>query len=432
MKTPLTAQFTAAELQQKILPLRQRAEVENKWLKSRLDDLLPSLMQRENLDMWIVTSREYNEDPVILSLLPQPDMYARRRTILVFHRKADGRVERLTISRYGFGDFYQTVWEPEKEEQLACLARVVRAREPESIGLNISDTFAFGDGLTHNDHDWITAALGEDYAAKVRSAERLAVGWLEHRTAPELSAYSGIVSIGSAIIAEAFSSRVIHPGITTTQDVVWWMRQKMLALGVQAWFQPTVDLQGLGDPFPPVGKPAKNPRILIQPGDMLHCDVGFYYLGLATDQQRLAYVLKPGETDAPAGLKAGLAEGNRLQDIHLSAMLLGRSGNQVLEDALARAHAEDLDAMIYTHPIGVHGHAAGPIIGLWDQQGGVPGGGSYPLFDNTCYAIELNVKERVPEWDNQLVMFALEEDSALQAGKMHWLDGRQTAFHLIG
>ena len=245
--------------------------------------------------------------------------------------------------------------------------------------------------------------------------------------------YPGICAIGHAIIREAFSSRVIQPGITSTDDVVWWMRQKMLDLGLQAWFQPTVDLQGFGEAFPGFFlKDKREPRTIIQPGDMLHCDVGFYYLGLATDQQQLAYVLKPAESDAPRGLRNGLAEANHLQELHLDAMQIGKTGNQVLAEALKNAKNEDIQAMIYTHPLGVHGHAAGPTIGLWDKQGGVPGQGDYPVYDQTCYAIELNVQKPIPDWNNQVVMFALEEDLALVNGEKHWLDGRQTAFHLIG
>ncbi|MFZ5916442.1 MAG: M24 family metallopeptidase [Chloroflexota bacterium] len=425
-------QVPADAYKNKILPLRARAEVRNTWLTQRLDEVLAELMQREGFDMWIVAAREYNEDPVIMTLLPEPAMSARRRTILVFGLDADGRLERLTLDRYGHGDFYRAAWNPDEEDQYDCLARIVRERDPQSIGLDVSENFAFADGLTHNEYTNIAAALGEPYTARIKGAERLAVGWLERRIPPELTVYRGIVEIGHAIIAEAFSNLVVQPGITTTDDVVWWMRQKMLDLGLQAWFQPTVDIQARGEPFAPIGKKEQERRKLIQPGDMLHCDVGFVYLGLATDQQQLAYVLEPGESEAPAGLRAGLAEGNRFQDIHLEAMAVGRTGNQVLRVALEKAKGEGLNPMLYTHPIGYHGHAAGPTIGLWDQQGGVPGRGDYELFDDTCYSIELNVKKAIPEWDGQEVMFGLEEEAALSGGRMYWLDGRQTAFHLIG
>jgi hypothetical protein len=416
----------------KILPLRAQAEVRNRWLKERLETVIPDLMQREGFDLWLIIAREYNEDPVIMTLLPEPAMAARRRTILVFARQTDGTVERLTLDRYGHGDYYAKGWEPDKEDQFACLHRVVSERDPQVIGLNYADDFAFGDGLTYSEQRNVLAALGETYVPRVRSAERLCVGWLERRIPAELTVYPGIVEMGHALIAEAFSSRTLQPGITTTADVVWWFRQKMQDLGLRAWFQPSVEIQAPGISFEgPAGGGKEATRQVILPGDLLHCDVGFYYLGLATDQQQHAYVLKPGETDAPPGLRQALAAGNRLQEIHLAEMQVGRTGNEVLKAALTRATAEGITPSIYSHPLGYHGHAAGPVIGLWDQQEGVPGKGDYPLFDDTCYSIELNIKQAVPEWDNQLVRIALEEDAVLRGGQISWLAGRQTSFYLI-
>ncbi|MDQ2786812.1 MAG: M24 family metallopeptidase [Chloroflexota bacterium] len=416
-------------LRERVLPLRARAVVRNDWLKQRLDTILPAVMAREGFDMWIIAAREYNEDPVIMTLLPEPSMAARRRTILVFSRRSDGSVERLTLDRYGFGEFYTKGWDPEAEEQDACLARVVRERDPQTIGLDISATFAFGDGLTHHEYTRI-AALGEELMARTTSAERLCVGWLERRIPAELEVYPSIIGIGHAIIAEAFSSRTIQPGSTTTDDVVWWMRQTMLDAGLQAWFQPTITIQSPGEAWDAIQR-TDDRRTLIQHGDLLHCDMGFYYLGLATDHQQHAYIRKPGETAAPAGLVAALAAGNRLQDILRRAMTVGHSGNTVLREALADARDAGLTPSIYTHPLGYHGHAAGPTIGLWDRQDGVPGNGDYPLYDNTCYSIELNVRHPVPEWGGQEVRIALEEDAVLTGGTVSWLAGRQTEFHVI-
>ncbi len=417
---------TAEDYRDKILPLRQRAEVKNRWLRHRLETVLPEIMRREGFDMWIVVAREYNEDPVIMTLLPEPMMYARRRTILVFHLKKDGSLERLVLSRYGIKDFYEGVWDPNEEEQYDRLAGIVKERDPKVIGVNVSETFKFGDGLTHGEYLLLRAALGEEYMSRTKGAERLAVGWLERRTEDEITAYPSLVEITHAIVAEAFSGRVIHPGITTTDDVVWWMRQKMLDLGLQAWFQPSVDIQAPGQKYD-----AEDKRKLIKPGDLLHCDIGFYYLGLATDIQQNAYVLKAGEEDAPEGLKAALSNANRLQEIHAEAMVAGRTGNVILKAALETAKVEGINASIYTHPLGHHGHAAGPTIGLWDRQEGVPGRGDYELFDDTCYAIELNAKKEVPEWGGQEVRMALEQDGAFTGGKLHFMAGRQTDLYLI-
>jgi hypothetical protein len=419
-------------MKQNILPLRQQANIRNQWLRQRLDQLMPELMARENFDMWLVIAREYNEDPLIMTLLPEPEMAARRRTILVFARNNDGRVDRLTLSRYGQPGFYESGWNPDEETQQQCLARIVRQRDPQRIGLNFSPTYAFGDGLSLHEYQRLGEALGSEWMNRTASAERLCVGWLERRIEPELIVYPGIVAIGHTIIAEAFSSSVIHPGLTTTEDVVWWMRQTMQDMGLHAWFQPTIEIQAPGQPFDPGYSEESEKRTLILPGDLLHCDMGFIYLALATDQQQHGYVLKPGETDAPEGLKAALAAANRIQDIHMAAMQIALTGNEVLAAVRQQAEAESIAATIYSHPLGYHGHAAGPTIGLWDQQGGVPGRGDYPLFDDTAYSIELNIQQPVPEWENQIVRIALEEDAILSGGKMRWLAGRQTALHLIG
>ncbi|NJN17627.1 MAG: M24 family metallopeptidase [Oscillochloris sp.] len=409
-----------------ILPLREQAELRNRWLHERLATLLPELMARAELDMWLVIAREYNEDPVVMTLLPEPEMSARRRTILVFTRLEDGTVERITLSRYGYGEFYTTAWNPDQEEQYACLARIIAERDPQRIGVNRSSTFAFGDGLSSSEYERLTEAIGATYAPRLVGAEQMAIGWLERRIPAELAVYPELVAIGHQLIATAFSREVINPGVTTTADVVWWMRQAMHDAGLRAWFQPTISIQAPGQSFD-----AAEPRTLIQPGDLLHCDVGFVYLGLCTDQQQHAYVLRTGEREAPEGLCVALAAGNQLQDILLDSMRPGLSGNEVLRTTRERAAAAGLTPSIYTHPLGYHGHAAGPTIGLWDRQEGVPGAGDYPLFDQTVYSIELNAITPVPEWDDQPVRMALEEDALLSDGAMDWLDGRQTDLHLI-
>ena len=331
------------------------------------------------------------------------------------------------MSRYGYEGFYEAVWQPDEEEQYACLARLVRERDPKRIGVNMSPTFAFGDGISHTEHRQISQALGEPYSSRLVSAEGLCVGWLERRLPEEIAAYPRLVEMGHQIIARAFSSEVIHPGITTTDDVVWWMRQTMQDAGLSAWFQPTIDVQSPGSSF----EFTESPCVTIQPGDLLHCDMGFHYLGLATDQQQHAYVLKAGESDAPAGIRTALQAGNRLQDILLGQMQVGRSGNDILRGALKMAEAEGIRAQIYTHPLGYHGHGAGPLVGLWDRQDGVPGAGEYRLFDDTVYSIELNIVKSVPEWEGLDVRIMLEEDAVLNGGEMRWLDGRQTALFLI-
>ena len=408
-----------------VLGLKDQARVVDGWLKIRLDTVLPELMRRAKLDMWLVVCEEYNEDPVYLTLVPFEDLSARRLSMLVFYDRGEGQdIEKFTVSRYGIGDLYKSVWDPAKEpDQWQRLAQVIKDRHPKRIGIDESETFAFGDGLTATLKERLVRVLGKEYESRLQSAERLAVGWLERRIPEELETYPHVVAIAHAIIAQAFSRDVITPGATTADDVSWWMRERIRGLGMAAWFHPDISIQR--------PKASSYKGDVIHRGDLLHCDMGITYLRLNTDTQQHAYVLKEGEADAPQGLKDALAQGNKLQDILLSEFREGRTGNEVLSAALAKAKSEGLKPSIYTHPLGTHGHAAGPTIGLWDRQNGVPGAGDYPLFYDTVYSIELNAKANAPEWDNQEVTIALEQDAAFTKKGTYFLDERQTKFFLI-
>ncbi len=417
---------SVSDYKEKILPLKDRAKVKNKWLEYRLKNVLPELMKREKFDMWIVSAREYNEDPVLMSLLPAPMLSARRRTILIFNLLEDGTLEALSLVRPVpvMKEYYETIFTENRVDQYEKLAEIIKEKDPKSIGINVSNTFAFGDGLTFSENRRLADALDEKYQKRCRSAERLCLGWLESRTKEEIAAYFGINEIAHGVIKEAFSSRVITPSVTTALDVAWWIRQKFHDLGLRAWFMPSIDIIREGEE-------KVDSSEIIKPGDVLHCDVGFEYLGLCTDTQQNAYVLKLDETKPPKGLIDALAEGNRLQDIHAEKMIEGKTGNEILANILEKAKDEGLNPSIYSHPIGYHGHGAGPTIGLYDQQEGVPGRGDYELYNNTAYAMELNIKKEIPEWSNQEVRIALEQTIIFTDEKVYYLGGRQKEFHLI-
>jgi hypothetical protein len=425
----------ASDWSSKILPLRRQAAVRDAWLETRLRTILPEVMRREGIDLWIVVAREYNEDPVLFSLLPATMMSARRRTMLVFHAPAEGPFEAMAIANAGIGldRLYTPMWDKSVDAQAAetqweCLRRIVAERSPARIGIDVAEDFAFGDGLSKHEHDGLMAALGEELAARCVSAERVAVGWLERRTDVEIDAMGGTNLIAHGIIGEAFSSRVIHPGVTTAADVAWWMRQRVNDLGLTCWFHPTVRIQRRGAVHGGVGA---TPEEVIRPGDFLHCDFGLHYLGLATDTQQNAYVLRLGEEAPPQGLQDALALANAQQDLLAACMVAGRSGNEILADVLARMQAAGMEGRVYTHPIGYHGHGAGSVIGLYDQQDGVPGRGDLPLVDDTLHSFEMFVEAVVPEWDDGRVKCSTEQIVAFTGGRVHYLGGRQTELHLI-
>ena len=411
----------------RVLTHREQAPLKYRWVEQRFKTLLPSLMRREGLDMWVIVSREYNDDPVFASMAPVTTYSSRRRTILVFFdRGGDKGVEHLSIGRFDYDGLF-TLEKTENDAQWDGLRRIVEARDPKAIGVDVSENFNHADGLTANERDNLVKALGPKYSARVKSAEMLAVGWLESKLPEETDAYRHAMRIAHQVIAEAFSNRVVVPGVTTNEDVAWWMRQRVAEMGLGQWFHPTITVWrkgGLPTPAPPGG-------YIIQRGDMLHCDFGIVYLGFSTDTQHSAYVLRAGENDAPQGLKDGLKGANRLQDLTLQHARIGATGNQALSGALAAAKSEGLAPSIYCHPIGYHGHAAGPPIGMVDNQQGVPGRGDYVFRPNTWHSIELNVTYKVQEWGDQPVRFALEEDAALLDSGWDWIDGRQTALYLI-
>jgi Xaa-Pro aminopeptidase len=410
----------------RVLTHREQAVLVKGWIQKRFDTLLPDLMRREKIDMWIIVSREYNDDPVFRSISPLTTYSSRRRTILVFFDRGKEGVERLSIGRFDYDRLY-TVVETKNDAQWEGLRKVVEERDPKAIGLNTSEAWNHADGLTANEKDNVLEALGAKYAPRVKSAEMLAVGWLEAKLPEETEAYRHVMAVAHQIIREAFSNKVITPGVTTTDDVVWWMRQRVAGLGLGGWFHPSVTIQRKG------GLPPDLPqdKRIIQRGDMLHTDFGLVYLGFSTDTQHNAYVLLEGEQQAPAGLREGLRAANKLQDMTLRNARTGGTGNAALAAALAQAKADGLTPSIYCHPIGYHGHGAGPPIGMTDYQQGVPVRGEYIFRTQTWHSIELNVTHPVKEWDNQPVRFALEEDAALFSNGWGWIDGRQTEFYLI-
>lgn len=418
---------------QYILPLKDQAKVVDELLADRLNNLLPVLMKEEAIDMWLVISREYNEDPVIKTMLPATWISARRRTILVFYRNPSGAFEKLAIARYNVGNEIKASWDMAKfPDQWDALVDLIQQRNPAKIGLNYSADFGHADGLTYTEQKELVAKLPAATAKKIVSAEKLAVRWLETRTEREMQLYPQLIQLTHDIIKEGFSEKVIMPGVTTTDDLVWWFRQKIRDLGLDTWFHTSVSIQR-NDPenFDHLRSFSSRPKDeVIRTGDLLHVDIGITYLRLNTDIQQHAYVLQPGEKAPPASLVKAFEKGNRLQDILTSQFKTGKSGNQILKDALAQAKAENIQAVIYTHPIGFHGHAAGTTIGMWDNQVSVPGSGDFKMNERTAYSIELNAASDIPEWKKP-VRIMLEQDGYWDGKQFRYISGRQVKLLLV-
>jgi Xaa-Pro aminopeptidase len=431
--------------------LRDQADRQQRWLDERMKSVLPALMKKHGVEMWVVPMREYNEDPVFSSIVSPTTFAARRRTIYLFFdpcAHASGTctkpVERLAMGGTSQGGVYQAIRSTKAaagpaggnvqaqaelwgDEQWQILKQEIERRNPRAIAVDISRIFAFNDGLSAGELEGMKEALGPALSAKIKPANDLALDLIASRLPDEVATYRTMTEVVWGIIDTAFSNVVITPGVTRTQDVVWWMRQKVNDLGLGTWFQPSVEVQRKGATEAQLGE---NP--IIQKGDVLHCDFGITALRLNTDTQHMGYVLMDGEAAPPAGLRKALENSNKLQDIVVGEIRPGRSGNEILKSSRAKMAASGIDGTIYSHPIGMHGHGAGPLIGLWDYQDGVPGRGDAKVIPNMWFSVELQATTRVPEWNNQPVRSAQEEDVVvLGDGSVKWSLKRQTEFHLV-
>ena len=441
----LTTELASAQAPQRPFgTLREQAELQQQWLEKRLSTLLPPLMRKYGIDLWVIPMREYNEDPVFSSLVSPTTFAARRRTIYVFYdRGGEKGVERIALGGSSQGGIYEAVRSTKPvsgsagvagnqaelwgDEQWQVLKKVLEDRNPKVIGIDKSRVFAFADGLSSGELEGMSEALGPQWTGRFRPAEGLAVDLIAARLPEEEAFYRRLTELVWATIEEMFSARTITPGTTRTSDLVWFWRQRMNDLGLGTWFQPSIEVQRRGTTPEQLG-----PDPVIQRGDVLHCDVGITALRLNTDTQHNAYVLLPGESDAPAGLRKALSNANRLQDILFEEVRPGRSGNEILVSALAKMRREGLDGTIYSHPIGMHGHGAGPLIGLWDYQDGVPGRGDHKVIPGMWYSSELQATTAVPEWGGERVRMAMEEDFFVGAdGQPRWALKRQDRLHLV-
>jgi len=415
--------FFVFSAQAQVLSVKEQAVTINEVLTDRIDHLLPKLMDEAKIDCWVIISREYNEDPILKTFLPAEWLSARRTTMLVFYRdKKNESIHSYAIARYQVGKRIQAAWNPEKEpNQWKALSKLIDSLNPNQIALNTSKDYGHADGLHYTEFNELNNAMSPNLLKKIISAEKLGVAWLETRTEKEMAFYPTLLAISHQIIKEGFSNKVIQPNKTTTNDLVWWFRQKVSDLGLSTWFHPSVEIQR---------RESNEKDAIIRRGDLLHVDFGISYLRLNSDVQEHAYVLLPNEKTAPAELVAAFNKTNRLQDILTSNFKTGRTGNEILAASLNQAKAEGIQPSIYTHPIGFHGHAAGTTIGMWDMQQGVPGSGDYAMRPNTCYSIELNATHTISGWDRH-VRIALEQNGCYNGSSFDYLDGRQKTILLI-
>lgn len=397
--------------------MKEQYALQDQWLGIRVKELIPQLMKECDLNLWVIICSEYNEDPVFRTITPAlMQKSASRLSCLMFSLTEEKGFRALSLSRpNGFLlEYYEQGYDPKQEDQWDAIRRVIAEHKEGRIAVNVSSNNGMADGLSKRLYDQLKASE-ETKDVELLEDTPIAIRYLETRINEELALYPKIYEIAMTIQKEAYSRNVITPGATTTTDVEWYILQRINDMGFSAWFSPDVDVQRKGSEGRLFGE-------VIQEGDLIHTDMGLVYLGLCTDSQRLGYILKEGETEVPEGLMEGFRKGNRFQDIVCENMIEDRSGDEIFLASMDQAKKEGLQPMLYTHPIGYYGHGAGPLFGLYDAQRPVPLRGELPLKDRTCYALELNVKDQIPEWNGQDVYFYMEETVGFVDGKTIFMD----------
>jgi Xaa-Pro aminopeptidase len=435
-----------------IMSLQKQFSWQDESLLDRLEHLLPKVMEETNVNMWIVIGDECNEGPCVQSLLPSSFFHARKTAAFIFvHEqgstyryivsKPDFTIDRfytpvlLKPADFDYETFYSTFatgYDLEKirkmkEENLwSCINRIITEHNPRNIALDMSVNTPFSDGLSKTNYDHLIQNVDVQFHDRFISAEAVTVRWLETRTEKELQLMQRIVHTTRMIIAQCYSPEIIVPGQTTIGEARFFLMERAIGLGMAPWFDATVWIRRKGH------RHIEADHEVIQKGDLLHCDFGVQYAGLCSDVQEMAYV-KDDDDEVLIGELERIHEiAMQTQDILAQEFVEGRTGNEILSASLKTAKESGIQhAMIYSHPIGFFGHGPGPTIGSFGNQQFVKGSGERVLYDHTCYAMELNVREAVPSWDNMIIMYGQEIDIVFRNGTVEFFGGRQERLHII-
>ena len=424
------------DIDKAVLTQKEQSRLFNKNLEWKLDNVLPAIMRREKIDMWIIICFENSEDPVYRTLTTRPLDNARRLSVLIFHDSKDG-FKKLSATWHGAaasGYMYESIFTDRSngaEGQFTVVADYIRKADPAKIGINYNpetiDDFSHANGLSYFHYEKLFNALDAKYQTRLVSAKEIIMGWYETRTPWEINFFRHMTGIAHDLIKEFYSNAVITPDVTTTEDASWWIAERIKELKLDFWFLPEIDIKRSSENRQKYGKDDN----VIRRGDFLHCDVGLRYMGLTTDMQHSAYVLNTGESDAPAGIHSLFEKGKRFQDICLGEMIEGLTGNDILKNVLSKGKAEGLNPVMYSHPVNYFGHGSGMTIGLTENQNFLEGTGNRKLHNNTSYALEFSVSAAVPEWKNEVVSQGFEENIIFTGGKAQFADGRQEVIYLI-
>ena len=429
---------------------KARFEIRKDIIAKRLNTVLLPAMRAHGIDLWLVFSREHHLDPMQSEL--GGGWGGVRNAYLFFDRGGD-RPEKIFIGSHELHDrtipdtYDQVIYYGyTKDGVTADLRRVIEERDPKKIGINISPTLPMADGLSWSLRGFLEDSLGPKYAARLTSAELLVRDFRQHHIRAEWAPFADLCRWTVTWEEDALSDAVIVPGETTVADVHWWLRQKAADLDLQIEFLPNVRVTRKGENM----APSNSPEHVIQPGDVLSIDAGVGYIDYRTDIKRTAYVLRPGETDAPESMQRAFAAAMKVTDLLTANMKVGAIGHEVwaktMKDAEELGYLEGLNPAgssiirdqrdrpevgIYSHSVGNATHDIGARVAQnWPFAYGDRVG--YPLALNAWYSVELHVSTPIPEWDRKLLPIRIEENAALTERGIEYFAPRQTKLLLIG
>jgi len=414
-----------------LLPMSRQIEVREGWLAHRYQLLLP-MMRAHGVGMWVVVNEEFHDDPLTWLVAP-PRPYVGRRDIFVFIDGGDSGLKRVAITGYAEESVQRFFESPEEPAPAAKVLPALIARyQPKTIALGVGGARGVTRSLTHDAYVFLLECLGPEAAKRVVPAEPLIEEYVDTRSVEEAAHYGVLVEWTEHLARRALSNEVITPGVTTVGDVRRWLYDQSAAAGFVPWFQPDLRIQrrrqaaGSSRGFLVVAREA----VVIEPGDVVHLDFGLNYMGLASDWQKMAYVLREGETAAPAGLARAMANTNVLQDTLARMSRPGKLAADAFDSTMAEMKARGITAQVYSHPLGNHGHGLGASV---DMRTARPGqdAPARRLRSGSYLAMELNTQTPVPEWDNQPVTVMAEDPVYLTDEGWRFFRPRQEAFYLI-
>jgi Xaa-Pro aminopeptidase len=414
---------------------RARERFEREWeaKAKKMESRLLPLMRKHGIAMWILMSHENHPDP-ILDLFGGYGIsgWYGHRNAYIFTDPGQGKGLETAALGTHLSDHlkrFYGVLVPYGEEGLAPhLAEYVRERDPKTIAVDKSRTISMADGLSASLEQYLVEAIGPTYASRIVSSEPLAIDYVSSRTDDELEIEREASLITYNILRRAFSNEVITPGKTSLMDVYWWIVDEWKAQDLEFNFPPGLDIQRRGseerldDALDPV----------IEPGDLLHVDFGIRLMGLVTDQQKMAYVLRRGEKEAPEGLRKAFEQSRRVGEIIVSELKPGVAGHVVKERAEERAIGEGILSSVYCHAQGnwVHDAGAWATFDWPERYGRHP---REPVRGREIWSVEFSSSLDLPEWDGQRISMLREEDAWVDdEGGVRYFSGPQEALWLIG